>query len=79
MVKRGDTNRSKYAFLIREIKDSMYECSSCITHIRRCCNNSSHGLANFGRTQGRIVVWLGSGPDAILDAVKHDCNRVLIE
>lgn len=79
MVKSGDTNRSKYAFLIREIKDSMSERSSCITHIHRSCNNSSHVLANYGRTQGRIAVWLGSGPDAVLDAVKRDCNRVLIE
>ncbi|KAM3208041.1 hypothetical protein ACQJBY_063004 [Aegilops geniculata] len=79
MVKSEDTNRSKYAFLIRKIKDSMSERSSCITHIHRSCNNSSHVLANFGRTQGRIAVWLGSGPDLVLDAVKHDCNRVLIE
>lgn len=42
MVRSGDTNRSKYAFLIREIKDSMFEHTSCITHIRRSCNSSSH-------------------------------------
>lgn len=70
MVKSGETNRSKYAFLIGEIKDS----SSCVTHILRSCNSSSHVLAKFGRTQDGTAIWLGLGPDVVLDAVKHDCT-----
>ena len=36
------------------------------------CNSSNHTLANFGRTQGHTVVWLGSGPEVVLDAVSRD-------
>lgn len=52
MMRCGDTNRSKYALLIREIRDSMPGGSFCITHIRRSGNSSIHVLANIGRTQG---------------------------
>ena len=71
MVTSGERDRSKYAFLIREKKENMSH-SSCITHVRRNCNSSSHVLANFG-SKGRSVVWLGSGPDVVLDAVKRYC------
>ena len=33
MVKSSETNLSKYSFIIREIKQSMEECDSSITHI----------------------------------------------
>ena len=35
MIKRGISNKSKYAFIIREIISSMGERNSCITHIRQ--------------------------------------------
>ena len=70
----GDTNRSKYAFLIKEIKDSLIERNSCITHIVRSKNNASHFLASYGRSQCRTVVWLGSGPDELLGIASHDSN-----
>lgn len=74
MVKSRDGNRSKYAFLIDDIKRSLEERNSCITHIRRSQNNASHFMANFGRTQCRTVVWLGSGPVGVLHIVEQDCN-----
>ena len=32
-VQSGDISRSKYAFLIKEIKDSLMEYNLCITHV----------------------------------------------
>ena len=75
MILTRDMNRSKYAFLIEEIKASLIERNSCITHVVRSKNNASHFLANFGRSQCRTVVWLGSGPDELLDIAGHDCNH----
>uniref|UniRef100_A0A8R7UYI7 RNase H type-1 domain-containing protein n=1 Tax=Triticum urartu TaxID=4572 RepID=A0A8R7UYI7_TRIUA len=49
MVQSAETNRSKYAFMIKEIKNLLIERNSCITHIVRSKNNASHFLANFGR------------------------------
>ena len=67
MVNNVDHNLSKYSFLIREIKHSMGERDSSITHIQCTCNGVSHAMANFGRGQGRTMVWLGSAPDEVLD------------
>ena len=69
---------SKFSFMIREIKQSMGERDTSITHIRRNGNCASHVLANFGRTQGRTMVWLGSGPEDVLDIVLRDCNHLNI-
>uniref|UniRef100_A0A8R7VCU9 RNase H type-1 domain-containing protein n=1 Tax=Triticum urartu TaxID=4572 RepID=A0A8R7VCU9_TRIUA len=49
MIKTGNSNKSKYAFIIREIISSLGERNSYITHIRRSYNRVSHALANFGR------------------------------
>ena len=49
MVQSAVTNRSKFAFLVKEIKDNLEERGSCITHIRRSQNLASHFMANFGR------------------------------
>ena len=38
MIKEGVANRSKYAFIVREIILSMVERNSCIAHTRRNCN-----------------------------------------
>ena len=40
MILTGDMNRSKYAFLIEEIKASLIERNSCITHVVRSKNNT---------------------------------------
>lgn len=67
-------NRSRNAFLVRQIQESMKERSSCITHIRRSQNSSSHHTASFGRLQGRTAVWLGSGLEDVLSITQSDCN-----
>lgn len=74
MIKSGEHNKSKYAFLIREIVSSMGERDSCIIHIRRSCNSASHSMADFDRLQRRTAVWLDSGPDEVLEIFGRDCN-----
>jgi ribonuclease HI len=74
MVKSGERNKSKYAFMIREIKECMEERSSSITHIQHSENSASHFMANFGRSQDRTAVWPGSGPEDVLDIIRRDCN-----
>uniref|UniRef100_A0A453AW05 Reverse transcriptase zinc-binding domain-containing protein n=1 Tax=Aegilops tauschii subsp. strangulata TaxID=200361 RepID=A0A453AW05_AEGTS len=76
MIVGGSSNKSKFAFIVKEIIGIMEERSSCITHSRRCCNLASHSLANFGRTQRRPVVWLGSGPEVVRDIIERECNPV---
>ena len=67
MIQEGDENRSKYAFLIKEIKEGLIGYNSSITHIVRSKNNASHLLSSFGWSQCRIIVWLGSDPDELLN------------
>lgn len=74
MVQSEGSNRSRYAFLVEEIKENLKERDSCITHIRRCQNSASHVMANFGRSQAQTAVWLGSGPEEVIDIVRRDCN-----
>ena len=52
--------------LFHEIKILMDQRNSCITHIYHSQNTVSHLLASFGRTTGRAMVWLGSGPDEVV-------------
>ena len=74
MIKDTGRNFSKYAFMIGEIKQSMGERDSCITHIRRSGNSVSHAMARFGSGQGRTMVWLGSAPDEVLCIALRECN-----
>ena len=59
MLKSANTNRSRYIFLVREIKENMFKRSSCITHIQRSQHFASHFMTTFGRIQVRTAVWLG--------------------
>ena len=59
MMQSEEINMSKYAFMISEIKRSMGEHNSCITHIHPIDNMSSHFMANFDRLQGQTAIWLG--------------------
>ncbi|KAI4973604.1 hypothetical protein ZWY2020_041385 [Hordeum vulgare] len=73
MINGGKGNKSKYDFIIRQIISSMSERDFCITHIHQNSNSASHFMANFGRSQCRTAVWLGSGPNEVLDVVGRDC------
>ena len=74
MLVRSGSNLSKYSFMMKEIKQSMGEQDSSITHIRCNGNCASHSMANFARAQGRTTVWLGSAPSVVIDIVLRDCN-----
>ena len=41
-------------------------------------NQASDLLARFGRLEEWTAVWLGSGPDKILDLILWDCNVTII-
>ena len=49
-----------------------------VNKISREMNQASDLLAHFGRLEKRTVVWLGSGPDEILDLILRDCNVTII-
>lgn len=72
MIKSSQTNRSKYAFLVAEIKESLRERNSCIFHICRSGNEASHFMADYGRLQGRTVVWIGFGLEGVMDIARRD-------
>ena len=76
MVKDAGRNFSRYAFMIGDIKQSMGERGSSITHIHRSGNCVSHAMASFGSGQGRTMVWLGSAPDEVLCIAKPHCNSL---
>ena len=71
-IRNEDLDRSRFGFLVCEIRSLMALRNTCIAHVRRNNNIVSHTLAHYGRTSGRVAIWLGSGPDGI---VEH-CNSV---
>jgi hypothetical protein len=40
--------------------------------VDRSQNRVSHYLANFARTESRTMVWIGSGPDCLAQALVYD-------
>ena len=50
MVKSEKTDRSRYAFLAREIKLQLLEREACITHVRRAQNSISHFMDSYARS-----------------------------
>jgi ribonuclease HI len=40
----------------------------------RLQNRVSHGLANFARSEARTMVWLGSGPDCVVQELNLDLD-----
>ena len=76
MVKDRDTGRSIFASLVNEIKHLMSLRTTSVFHINRSQNVVSDYLAKFARTEGRTVVWLGSGPPQVVDLCKLNCNSL---
>jgi hypothetical protein len=62
-----DRDRSVYMTSIEEIKTLLKVRQSCITHIKRSQNTTSHFMANYARTHARTDVWLSSGPAGVED------------
>ena len=74
MVNNKEVDRSVYSMTIEEIKTLMKFRQTCITHIKRCQNTSSHFMANYARTNTHTAVWLASGPEGLLSTCCRDCN-----
>jgi hypothetical protein len=49
-----------------------------INKVNRSQNIASHLLAKFRRLNNRTDVWLGSGPEIILDSLLRDCNNTYL-
>lgn len=75
ILKDEAVDRSAFASLVAEIKYLLSLHKTCITHINRSKNIVSDYLANFARTENKIVIWLGSGPPEAVDVWKVDCNE----
>jgi hypothetical protein len=72
MIKNSDTDRSAHAMVIEEIKALLKVRQACITHVKRCQNNSSHYLANYARTSSRTAIWLASSPEGLSSICQRD-------
>jgi hypothetical protein len=72
LIKNNDVDQSVYTTIIEEIRTVLKVRQSCITHVKRCQNTSSHFMANFGRTNARTALWLASGPEDLAST----CHRV---
>ena len=79
LIQGQETDRSIYASLVKEIRYllSLREC--CITHVNRSQNQVSDSLANFARTEGRTMTWIGSGPFTVVELASADCNLLVVE
>lgn len=76
LLRKGDMGRSRYTFIVHEIIQLMEQPNSRITYIRRTQNYVSHAITSYGRTSDRTIVWLGLGPDDVVQLYKNDCSAV---
>jgi hypothetical protein len=74
MLQNEEIDRSVYSSVIEEIKTLLKVRQTCVTHVKRCQNNSSHFLADYARTQECTAVWLSSGPEGLMSICHDDCN-----
>ena len=77
LIQEQEKDRSIYASLVKEIRYLLSLRESCITHLNRTQNQVSDSLANFARTEGRTMTWIGSGPPTVLELVTADCNSLM--
>jgi ribonuclease HI len=73
LVKNEELDRSVNTSLIEEIKTLLKVRQTCITHVKRGQNISSHYMANYARTSSRTAVWLASGPDGLAGTFQTSC------
>jgi len=73
MLENKEADRSVYSTTIEEIKILMKIRQTCITHISRSQNSSSHFMANYARANSHTAVWLASGPEGLLSTCQV-CN-----
>jgi hypothetical protein len=60
LLKKEEMDRSVYSTIIEEIKSLLKIRPTCVTHISRTQNTSSHFMANYARTSNHTAVWLPS-------------------
>jgi hypothetical protein len=71
-VRSKEKDRSSYLHLISEIKLSSQTRVYDFVKVERLQVRVSHCLANFARAERHIAIWLGSGPDVVLQDLEHD-------
>uniref|UniRef100_A0ACD5Z5K1 Uncharacterized protein n=1 Tax=Avena sativa TaxID=4498 RepID=A0ACD5Z5K1_AVESA len=69
---------STLGHLVMEARSLISDRIAGICKIPRSQNVASHLLAQFGRLNNHTAVWLGSGPESILDSLIRDCNNIVI-
>jgi hypothetical protein len=67
MLQNKNMNRSVYTTIIEEVKSLPKDRQTCIIHVKRAQNISSHSLANFARINDHTAVWLSYGPEGLSD------------
>jgi hypothetical protein len=77
LLKKEELDRSVYSTTIEEIKYLLKIRPTCVTHVSRIQNTSSHFMANYARTSNHTAVWLSSGPEGLADICDTDCNLIL--
>jgi hypothetical protein len=72
ILKNKEIDRSTYTMEIEEIKNLLKVRQTCITHVKRCQNDSSHFLANYARTNSQTAVLFASGTLPFENLFYHD-------
>jgi ribonuclease HI len=72
-INNGSQDRSSIRHIISEIK-LLANGTTNVSFVKvdRSQNRVSHCLANFARTESRTMVWIGSGPDCLAQALVYD-------
>lgn len=79
MINNPSRDSSQLGHLVEHVKHLMNQGRSFIVNkISREMNQVRYLLAHFGRLEERTLVWLGSGPDEILDLILRNCNVTII-
>jgi ribonuclease HI len=68
-----ELDRSPFAFVISAVKFFFSgDRNISLVKVDRSQNRVSHCLANFARAEAHTMVWHGSGPDCVRQALDHD-------
>jgi ribonuclease HI len=78
LIAEGTPNLSQHAMRIKVIRERIRETEVVLCKVSRDANGASHGLAQLGRVNGRTDVWQHCYPPEIAEAIKADCNNLVI-
>ncbi|EEE64789.1 hypothetical protein OsJ_19645 [Oryza sativa Japonica Group] len=72
-----DMERSRWTFLLREIKAAVRRLQEVsVHHVNRECNRVAHELAQLAKRTAHCAVWRDQAPSCILHVLRQDCNLV---